>query len=191
MPSTKTNPAVNSMSLSKRNLSSQGSTSLEEIYSKPFRFHYLVLTLLLVSSILGTAHLAYSATGQVIPNNTPPFVKTATVVGPATPSETIEATVWLNIHNRQQLDSVAQDLYDPTSPRYRAWLSFPQIEADYAPTAQEANTVKQFLSAHNLSITLAPSCWPTSSLPIRRLCPAIKRDRAVQRHLFTTHHMSL
>jgi len=125
------------------------------MFTATFRFHYLVLTLLLVSSILGTAHLAYSATGQVIPNNTPPFVKTAPEVGPANQSQEMQITVWLNLHNRQQLDSLAQNLYDPTSPQYRAWLSFSRIEAAYAPTAEEANAVKQFLSAHNLSITLA------------------------------------
>jgi len=124
------------------------------MFKATFRFHHFALSFLLVSSILGTARLAYSAT-QVIPNNTPPFVKTAPEIGPASQSQEMEITVWLNIHNRQQLDSVAQELYDPSSPRYRAWLSFSQIEADYGPTAQEANAVKHFLSSHNLSITLA------------------------------------
>jgi subtilase family serine protease len=108
-----------------------------------------------VSSILGAARIAYSATGQFIANNTPPFVRTAPKIGPADPSQTIEITVWLNVHNRQQLDSLAQDLYDPSSPLYRAWLTLSQIAAIYGPTAQEANAVKEFLSAHNLSIVLA------------------------------------
>jgi subtilase family serine protease len=120
-----------------------------------FRFQYFALSLVLVSSTLGTARIAYSATGQLIKNNTPPFVRTAREIGPADPSQTIEITVWLNVHNRQQLDSVAEDLYDSSSPHYRAWLSFSQIAADYGPTAQEAKTVKEFLSAHDLSIVLA------------------------------------
>jgi subtilase family serine protease len=120
-----------------------------------FRFQYLCLSLLLVNSILGTARLAYSATGHSIANNTPPFVQTASEIGPANPSQTIQITVWLNVHNRQQLDSVAADLYDPSSPQYRAWLGFAQIATDYGPTAQEAKAVKEFLTAHNLSITLA------------------------------------
>jgi subtilase family serine protease len=118
-------------------------------------FRHLAITLFLVYSILGTTRLAYSATGQAIPNNTPPFVRSAPKIGPADPSQTIEITVWLNVHNRQQLDSVARDLYNPSSPQYRAWLTFSQIRADYGPTAQEANAVKEFLSAHKLSITLA------------------------------------
>jgi subtilase family serine protease len=120
-----------------------------------FRFQYFALSLVLVSSILGTARIAYSATGQFIANNTPPFVRTAPKIGPADPSQTIEITVWLNVHNRQQLDSVAEDLYDPNSLHYRDWLSFAQIAADYGPTAEEAKTVKEFLSAHDLTIVLA------------------------------------
>ena len=79
---------------------------------KIFRFQCFALSLVLVSSILGT-RMAYSATGQLIKNNTPPFVRTAHKIGPADPSQTIEITVWLKVHNRQQLDLVAEDLYDP------------------------------------------------------------------------------
>jgi subtilase family serine protease len=122
---------------------------------KTFGFQNLALSLLLASSILGTAPIAYSAAGQLIKNNTPTFVRTATKIGPADPSQTIEVTLWLNVHNRQQLDSLAQDLYDPRSLHYRDWLSFSQIAADYGPTAEEAKTVKEFLSAHDLTIVLA------------------------------------
>ncbi len=124
------------------------------MFKNTFRFRHFALSLVLVSSILGTARIAYSAAGMLIKNNTPPFVRTAREIGPADPSQTIEITLWLNVHNRQQLDSVAEDLYDPNSPHYRAWLSFSQIAADYGPTAEEANAVKEFLSAHNLSIVL-------------------------------------
>ena len=118
------------------------------------RFRYFAVSLAAAISILATAHVGYSASGQFINNNTPAFVRTAPEIGPADSSQTIEITVWLNVHNRQQLDSVAEELYDPTSPHYRAWLSFSQITANYGPTVEEANTVKEFLSAHDLSIVL-------------------------------------
>jgi subtilase family serine protease len=117
-----------------------------------FRLRYLAISLVLTISFLGAAQAAYSATGQFIANHTPSFVQTATEVGPADPSQTIVVTLWLTLHNRQHLDSVVQDLYDPTSPHFRAWLTFPQIVANYAPTADEVNIVKEFVSAHNLSI---------------------------------------
>jgi subtilase family serine protease len=123
------------------------------MFKNTFRFRYFALGLVLVP-ILGTARIAYAATGQRIQNSTPPFVRTAHKIGPADPSETIEITIWLNVHNRQQLDSVAKELYDRSSPHYRAWLKFSEIAADYGPTAQEAKTVTEFLTSHKLSIVL-------------------------------------
>ena len=124
------------------------------MFKDKFKFPYIVLTLVLVCSILGTAPIAYSAPGRLIPNNTPPFARTAHKIGPTDSSQTIEITVWLNVHNRRQLDSVAAELYDPSSPHYRNWLKFSQIAADYAPTAEEARTVTEFLTAQKLSIVL-------------------------------------
>jgi subtilase family serine protease len=126
----------------------------ETMLKHRFTIQYFALSLLLMTSILGPARLAYSVTGHLVPNNTPPFVRTAHKIGPADPSSTIEVTLWLNVHNRQQLDSVARDLYDRSSSHYRAWLSFPRITVDYGPTAQEAKAVEEFLSAHHLSIVL-------------------------------------
>jgi subtilase family serine protease len=117
-------------------------------------FQYFAASLVLAISILGSTGLSYSATGQYIGNNTPAFVRTAPEIGPADASQTIEVTVWLNVRNRPQLDSVAQELYNPTSSRYRAWLSFSQITADYGPTTEDANAVKEFLSSHDLTVTL-------------------------------------
>jgi subtilase family serine protease len=118
------------------------------------KLRHLAIGLVLAITFLAAARMAHSATGQSIPNNTPTFVRTAPDVGAADPSETIGVTVWLNVHNQQGLDSVTEELYNPASPRYRAWLSFAEIRADYAPTSQEANTVKEFLSAHKLSVML-------------------------------------
>jgi subtilase family serine protease len=126
---------------------------------KSFTFRFLqfcgiVLTGLVVFGLLPDLINAQSTAGQTIVGNTPGFVRTAPKVGAADPSETIEITLWLNVRNRQQLDSVAEDLYDPSSPHYRAWLGFSEIAADYGPTAEEADAVKDFLSAHNLSVVL-------------------------------------
>jgi subtilase family serine protease len=127
---------------------------------KSFTFRFLqfcgtVLAGLAVFGLLPHLINAQSTAGQTIVGNTPGFVRTAPKIGAANPSQTIEITLWLNVRNRQQLDSVAEDLYDPSSPHYRAWLGFSQIAADYGPTTQEADAVKDFLSAHNLSIVLA------------------------------------
>jgi subtilase family serine protease len=114
---------------------------------KSMRF-YLALALGLAS--IGTTHAAVN--GQLIGNNTPRFVSTAKNLGPANPAQTIDVVVWLNPHNRAELDSLVQGLYDPSSSNYHAWLKPSDIVTRFAPTAKEAQTVGEFLSSHNLPV---------------------------------------
>ncbi len=90
--------------------------------------------------------------GQMVAHNTPGYVATAKVLGSEDPSKTIEVSVWLNPHNRSQLDALANQLYDKTSPNYRHFLSRSQFAARFAPTAAEAKTVQKFFAAHNLKV---------------------------------------
>jgi Pro-kumamolisin, activation domain len=84
-------------------------------------------------------------------------VSTAKNLGTEDPSETIEVSIWLNLHNRSVLDALAGDLYNPDSPNYRHWLSRADISAKFAPSAAEAKTVQKFLESHNLKIvTVGP-----------------------------------
>jgi len=100
----------------------------------------------------GLAAPASAAAGQLIRNNTPPYVRTAKHLGTADPAQVIEVTLWLQPHHRTQLDALAKQLYDPASPRYRHWLTRQELAARFMPTAQEANTVRQFFTAHNLQV---------------------------------------
>jgi subtilase family serine protease len=104
-----------------------------------------------VLTLLASATLpALAASGQYIAHNTPPYVATAKNLGTEDPSNVIEISVWLNAHNRSQMDALAQQLYDRTSPNYRRFLTSSQIAARFAPTAEEAATVREFLESHNL-----------------------------------------
>ncbi len=98
------------------------------------------------------AQFAVAATGQSIGNNTPKFVSTAKNLGPANPAEVIDVSVRLNVHNRSEMDALAEELYDPNSSQYHAWLTPAELFAKFGPTAQEAQTVAEFLSAHNLPV---------------------------------------
>jgi subtilase family serine protease len=93
-----------------------------------------------------------AATGRLIAQNTPSYVSTAKNLGRADPSKTIEVSIWLNPHNRGQLDALAGQLYDRTSPNYRHWLTRKEIAAQFAPTATEAKTVQRFFGAHNMKV---------------------------------------
>ncbi len=110
------------------------------------------IALLLVGSGLGGAQIAASATGQFIHNNTPKFVAKAKNLGPANPAESIDVSIWLNLHNRSAMDSLAEELYDPTSVNYHRWLTRADFATKFAPTPQEARTVEEFFVSHNLRV---------------------------------------
>lgn len=99
-----------------------------------------------------------AAGGQVVANTAPSYVATATNLGPANPSTIIDVSIWLNLHNRGMLDTLAQQLYNPASPNYRHWLKPSDIAANFAPSAQEAAAVQQFFVSHNLKVvTVGPN----------------------------------
>jgi len=92
--------------------------------------------------------------GRSISQNTPSYVSSSTYVKAEEPTIVIDVTIWLNLHNRGEMDALARDLYDPGSPHYRHWLTRQQIAARFAPTADEAATVRQFFVSHNLKVVL-------------------------------------
>ena len=98
------------------------------------------------------AALPAAAAGGFVQHNTPSYATPAKDLGPVDASQTIEVSLWLNPHNQAGLDDLAKNLYDPTSPNFRHFLKPAQIAEQFAPTAAEANTVRQFLEAHDLKI---------------------------------------
>lgn len=95
---------------------------------------------------------AFGASGKVVAHNTPAYVSTAKNLGAVDPSHTIEVSIWLNPHNRAELDALAGQLYDRNSANYRHWLTRKEIAARFAATAAEAKTIQRFFAAHNLQV---------------------------------------
>jgi subtilase family serine protease len=117
------------------------------------RVSLFCLRLIILSGALTAAIVpANAATGQFVANNTPRFVKTAPNLGAADSAEIIDVSLWLKIPNREILDSLVRELYDPASPDYRAWLKAADIAARFAPSAEDVRTVEHFLTSHNLTI---------------------------------------
>jgi subtilase family serine protease len=110
-----------------------------------------VLSLVVLTLTAGAVLPASAAAGQLVAHNTPTFVSTAKNLGAEDPAQTIEVSIWLNLHDRAAFDTLAQQLYDRTSPNYRHWLKNSDL-VRFAPTAQEAATVREFFESHNLKV---------------------------------------
>jgi len=106
------------------------------------------------AAMLATAAVSVTlaATGQIVANNIPGFVKTAATIGPTDKTKTIDVTVWLKPRNKSELDALVTSLYEPTSSNYRHWITPAEFAASYAPTAADASKVASFLSTSGLSV---------------------------------------
>jgi subtilase family serine protease len=121
------------------------------------RFGFVVLAALTMVLLLAGGAGAQSAGGavasQIIAGNTPGFVATGKNIGPEEASTTISVTLWLQPHNRAALDTLAEQLYDKSSPNYHQWLKPAQLISQFAPTAADLAVAKQFLIENKLKVT--------------------------------------
>jgi subtilase family serine protease len=118
--------------------------------NKAVRATWLGLFLVVLIGCFASQGLA--ATGRFIAHNTPNYVATAANLGTEDPAKVIEVSFWLKPHNRGQLDAITKNLYDPTSPQFRHFLTRQQIATRFAPSAAEMKVVRQFLAANNLKV---------------------------------------
>ena len=107
---------------------------------------------LVVTLIAASAAPAFAAVGHQILHNTPPYVSTAKNLGTQNPSKVMEISLWLQPHDRAQMDQLARDLYDRNSPSYRKFLTPAQFASRFSPSAAEVQTVREFLESHGLTI---------------------------------------
>jgi subtilase family serine protease len=94
-----------------------------------------------------------AASGQVIPNNMPGFIKKASVVGHTDLAKSIDVMIWLKPRDQAALDALTAALYDRNSPSYHQWLKPAQFASRFAPSAQDAAAVEKFFTANGLSVS--------------------------------------
>jgi kumamolisin len=60
--------------------------------------------------------------------------------------------ITLPLRNQDQRDQLLEDLYDPTSPSYRQFLTVEQFTAQFGPTQQDYDAVINFAQENNLTV---------------------------------------
>lgn len=113
-----------------------------------FKQYAGIPVLILVCSVL-----SFSQNSHVIANSTPRLPAHAQILGPADASKTISITVWLKQRNKAELDEVVRQMYRPGSPSYHRWLTRDQYNSRYAPNAQDAKAVSDFLTSRGLKVS--------------------------------------
>jgi subtilase family serine protease len=79
--------------------------------------------------------------------------------GRLTPAGRLSATnrltlaIGLPLRNREALNALLQDLYDPASPQFRQFLTPAQFTERFGPTEQDYQDVRAFAKSHRLDVT--------------------------------------
>ena len=101
-----------------------------------------------LSAVLISSVTAFAATSHVAPA----LERLGHNLGQESPSTELKLTVWLNLHNKSDLDARVKDIYTKGSPSFGKFLSTEDLKK-YAPTAAELAAVKAELASHGLQVT--------------------------------------
>src|SRR3989441_390401 len=106
---------------------------------------------LLVLTAAVAATTALAAPGKL--HSLSPHLKDAVDLGRAPASERHRVVVSLDVRDRESLDAFLADVQDPSSPRYRQFLSQADFDALYAPTSAQEEAVVDHLRGAGLRVT--------------------------------------
>jgi kumamolisin len=71
-------------------------------------------------------------------------------------SEAIEFALTLPLRNQDQLQQEIKDLYDPTTPGFRKFLTVAEFQQKYAPSAADYDALRQFAVSSGLQVVREP-----------------------------------
>ena len=109
-----------------------------------------IIILLTAVALMAGSGYAQSTSSQIAPSS---FLANAQNLGAEDASKEISVTVWLQQRNKAALDSLVRDMYDKNSPNYHHFLTREQYRSQFAPSAQDAGTVRAYLASNKLNVT--------------------------------------
>jgi len=77
----------------------------------------------------------------------------AKLIGRMPASQQLRLAVSLPLRNQEQLNLLLQQLEDPTSPKYRQYLSVEQFTEQFGPTAEDYQRVIDLAKSHGFTVT--------------------------------------
>ena len=84
----------------------------------------------------------------------------AVALGALPPSQSLDLAIVLPLRNQAELDNLLSDLYDPSSPSFRKFLSVAQFTERFGPTVEDYRAVVAFARENGCAVT---------DLPVNRL----------------------
>jgi len=96
---------------------------------------------------------------QVLHHHVRPEVSNgqAALVGSLPATQKMQLSIVLPVRNQAALTALLGQLYDPSSPNYRHYLSVDQFTQQFSPSAEDYQTVVNFAKANGFTVTATPA----------------------------------
>jgi subtilase family serine protease len=95
----------------------------------------------------------FGADYRVVPGHVPNVLSSLTPIGRLAATNELRLAIGLASRDAHGLDTFIQELYDPTSPNYRHYLTPSQFTERFGPTEQSYMTLIDFAKANDLEVT--------------------------------------
>jgi subtilase family serine protease len=89
----------------------------------------------------------------MVPGHVPAVVPALKSLGELPGTQRLQLSISLPLRNAARLNELLRQLYDPTSPRYRKYLSVDEFTRQFGPTQADYDAVAAFAQAHRLTVT--------------------------------------
>lgn len=110
------------------------------------------LAIVLASLSIGTQAWAQARGRTFLGNSAPSWAKPSSVIGQAPDSKQISARVYLRPRHKGELDSLVEAVSDPSSSKYREFLTPNQYRSRFGSTKDQVNQVRSWLTGAGLSV---------------------------------------
>jgi subtilase family serine protease len=126
---------------------------LRKLPSPPVAFSSRLpaLAALLAACCLGFS-LPAQAAQQVLKGHVPPVAKRLASIAPLDGNTRLDLAIGLPLRNREQLTNLLQQLYQPSHPNFRHYLTADQFAASFGPSQEDYQAVMDFAKSHGLTV---------------------------------------
>jgi subtilase family serine protease len=116
------------------------------------RFAKFLITILAVVSVMNIVCQAQSRRPLTAHAREVVLSGRAPLVGRVPTSQSLRLVLVLPLRNQDALDRLLKDLYNPSSPSYRQFLTVEEFTEKFGPSQQDYDAVVAFAEAHGLTV---------------------------------------
>jgi len=119
----------------------------------PNKLNLATRWLLLATVVLGVACPVFGAGTKTLHGHVPDAARRLTPMGRLTATNELRLAIGVPLRDLAGLEKFLAEVYDPTNPNYRRFLTPEGLTVRFGPTAADYEAVKQFALASGFKIT--------------------------------------